>query len=87
MILFSVIDQAACRTDQNIYAVGQHFKLFVVTVAAVSQAQFQTGCLRQRFGVGVDLYCQFTRRSHDQGARLIDLTAFLRGVREKMMKR
>ncbi|VEB51967.1 Uncharacterised protein [Salmonella enterica subsp. enterica] len=38
MVLFGVVDQSARRTNKNINAAFQHFKLLVVTIAAVSQA-------------------------------------------------
>ena len=87
MVLFGVVDKATGGTDQNIHAAFQHFQLLIVAVAAVSQAEFQTGSLRQRFGVSVDLNRQFTRRRHDQRARLVDLAVSDRRVSEKIMKR
>ncbi|CGW97602.1 Uncharacterised protein [Salmonella enterica subsp. enterica serovar Typhi] len=38
VVLFGVVDQSARRTNKNINAAFQHFKLLVVTIAAVSQA-------------------------------------------------
>ena len=65
MVLFRVIDQTTSGTDQNIDTAFQHFQLLVVAVAAVSQTQLQTGGLRQRFSIRVDLYRQFTRWCHN----------------------
>ena len=87
MVLFGVVDKATGGTDQNIHAAFQYFQLLIVAVAAVCQAQLQTGRLRQRFGVSMNLYRQFTRRRHDQRARLVDLAVSDRRVSEKIMKR
>ena len=38
MVLFCVVDKTTGRADKNIDAAFQHFQLFVVTVAAISQA-------------------------------------------------
>ncbi len=46
MVLFGVINKAACGADQNIDAAFQHFQLLVVAIAAVSQTQFQACRLR-----------------------------------------
>ena len=87
MVLLRVIDQTTSGTDQNIDAAFQHFQLLIVAVAAVSQTQLQTGGLRQWLSVGVDLYRQFTRRRHNQRARLVNLAVGDSRVREKIMKR
>ena len=85
--MLRVIDQTTGGADQNIDAAFQHFQLLIVAVAAVSQTQLQTGGLRQRFSVRVDLYRQFTRRRHNQRARLVYLAIGDSRVREKIMKR
>jgi len=72
MVLFSVINQTAGGADQNIDAAFQHFQLFVITVTAVGQAEFQAGGLCQWLCVSVDLYRQFSRRGHNQRARLVN---------------
>lgn len=87
MVLFGVIDQATGGADQNINAAFQYFQLLIVAVAAVSQTELQTGGLRQRFGVSVNLYRQLARRRHDQRARLVNLAVGDGRVREKIMKR
>ena len=74
MVLLSVIDKTAGGADQNIDAAFQHFQLFVITVTAVGQAEFQAGSLRQGFCISVDLYRQFSRRCHNQRARLVNFT-------------
>ena len=43
MILLRVIDQAAGGCHQNINALFQHFQLFVITVSAIGETQFQAG--------------------------------------------
>ncbi|SXT89990.1 Uncharacterised protein [Klebsiella pneumoniae] len=87
VVLLRVIDQTTSGADQNIDAAFQHFQLLIVAVAAVSQTQLQTGGLRQWLSVGVDLYRQFTRRRHNQRARLVNLAIGDSRVREKIMKR
>ncbi|MNV47886.1 hypothetical protein D3C71_1397690 [compost metagenome] len=86
IVLFGVIDQTTGSTDQDIHAAFQHFQLFVVAVAAIRQAKFQAGGLGQGFRVGVDLYRQFTRWRHDQGARLVGLAILFRRVRKQIVK-
>lgn len=82
VVLLRVINQTTSGADQNIDAAFQHFQLLIVAVAAVSQTQLQTGGLRQWLSVGVDLYRQFTRRRHNQRARLVNLAIGDSRVRE-----
>ena len=81
MILFCIIDKTASGTDQDIHAAFQHFQLLIVAIAAVS-ANLQAGRLRQRFSVCVDLYRQFSRRSHDKRARLVNFAVCNRWMRK-----
>ena len=65
MVLFGVVDKTAGGPNQDIDAAFQHFQLFIVAVAAIGQAKFQAGGLRQGLSVCVDLYRQFSRRGHN----------------------
>lgn len=65
MVLFCVVDKTAGGTDQDIHTAFQHFQLLIVTIAAISRADFQARSLHQGFSVCVDLYRQFSRRGHN----------------------